>query len=288
MPSAPLIGLDIGGTNIKLVVLDATSLRVLSSEMIPTEAQSGLDHVLERAASLVKKIVKPGATHIGVGIAGLVRQPEGVLYRAPNITHSTDAKVKQILTKHLGVTVAVANDAQCFSLAEAVLGAGKDHRVVCGITVGTGVGGGLIVEKNIFFGANGFAGEVGHMLLKPGQPPKGADDERGDAEQFFSGTALHKRCDKAENPDDLLHGTACAFLHPDIFCEIAWLCTSLTYAYDPSIIIFGGTTGKALKPHLPSIAKELKKWLLPATPVPMLAASTMEHAGAIGAALLTR
>jgi N-acetylglucosamine kinase len=71
-------------------------------------------------------------------------------------------KLKSILSKELGLDVAVENDARCFALGEAMLGAGKGHKVVFGITIGTGVGGGLVVDGKIYGGAHGFAGEIGH------------------------------------------------------------------------------------------------------------------------------
>ena len=189
--------------------------------------------------------------------------------------------------KFFGV-VEVENDSRCFTLAEAVQGAGKDKRVVVGVTMGTGVGGGIVCEGKIFRGEHGFAGEIGHMLLRPGEPPYPTKDTRGEIEQFFSGTAMGKRCEAANKPEEYLEGQACSFLHPHLFREIAWMVTSLTYAVDPSIIVFGGSAGLALKPHLQDIRAELKNWLLPHTPMPELATATCKNPGTLGAALLLR
>ncbi len=130
------------------------------------------------------------------------------------------------------------------------------------------------------------------MLLVPGKipyiDPGSGHSARGDVEQYLSGTALGKRCTAAQNPGEYLQGAACSFLHPDIYREVAWLVTSLTHLLDPSIIIFGGSAGRALRPHLPEIAAELKKWLLPTTPVPEFAVSILEDTAIRGAALLVR
>jgi glucokinase len=150
------------------------------------------------------------------------------------------------------------------------------------------VGGGLVVDKKVYEGANGFAGEVGHMLLQPGNPPFPTDDKRGEVEQFLSGTAFAERCKAALSPEDYLNGEACAFLHPNIYKEVAWLCTNITHAYDPSIIIFGGSMGKALKPHVKKIEEELPHWLLPSVPAPVLAFAEKEHPGTFGALSHTR
>ncbi len=126
------------------------------------------------------------------------------------------------------------------------------------------------------------------MLLMPGKPPYATPDSRGEAEQFISGTALGKRCMQAERPDEYLEGEVCTFLHADVFREVAWLCANLTYAFNPSIIIFGGSTGKALRPHLPVIRVELAQWTIAGTVLPELSMQQLEHPGTLGAALLAR
>jgi predicted NBD/HSP70 family sugar kinase len=125
------------------------------------------------------------------------------------------------------------------------------------------------------------------MLLQPGQPPYPTPDSRGEVEQFLSGTAMRHRCTAAKRPEEYLEGEVCSFMRPDIFREVAWLCVNLTHLLDPSVIIFGGSSGKALKPHFKEIEKEFKKWSLPGSFAPVLAVSSLEHPGALGAALLT-
>jgi predicted NBD/HSP70 family sugar kinase len=105
-------------------------------------------------------------------------------------------------------------------------------------------------------------------------------------EQFLSGTALGRRCEQAKTPNDYLEGEACAFLHPEFFKECAWMCVNLTHMLNPSVIVFGGTTGRALKPHLHTISTELKKWMLPDTPLPVLSVALLKDAATRGAAML--
>lgn len=283
-----VLGVDIGGTNIKIASFDAASFDIVEKAMVPTEAEKGFANVLDRVVELIQKHRTKDTQSFGVCVPGPVEQPAGVLVRAPNIPESQGVRVKTILEQALGTAVAVGNDARCFTLGEATLGAGKGHRVVCGVTIGTGVGGGVVMDGHIVDGAHGFAGEIGHMLLRPGEPPYTSDDKRGTIEQFLSGTAFAERCKAARSPNDYLAGKTCAFLHPEIVKEIAWLCTNVTHAYDPSIIVFGGSNGKALKGHLKAIEQELTHWLLPSVPAPILAIAVREHPGALGAALLSR
>ncbi len=267
---------------------DKNSWEELSYDRFPTDAKRGFSTVLQEAVSHIQKVWQKNTIGVGFGVAGLLAHPEGLLLSSPNIPESLNIPLQKILQEKFKSKIMVDNDSRCFTLAEAVTGAGKGKRVVVGVTMGTGVGGGIIIEGKVMHGEHGFAGEIGHMLLRPGEPPYPTKDIRGETEQFFSGTAMGKRCAAANKPEEYLEGQACSFLHPHLFREIAWMVTNLTYALDPSIIVFGGAAGLALKPHLDDIRTELKHWLLPHTPMPELATATCKNPGTLGAALLLR
>ncbi|MBI3618436.1 ROK family protein [Candidatus Peregrinibacteria bacterium] len=286
MPSSSILGVDVGGTKIAIGRYDATTLTEEEFTIIHTPASEGFSRVFEDVIALIEKMKRPETKAVGLGFPGLIDQSKGMLLRAPNIPGSEHFPLRAALQKRCSLPTRIENDANCFALAEATMGPGKGHAVCIGITLGTGVGGGIVIDGKIVHGARGYAGEIGHMLLMPGKPPYRIADARGDVEQFLSGTAMGKRCAEAKRPEDYLKGEVCGFLRPDVFREIAWMCTTLSHLLDPSIIIFGGSTGKALKPHLPSITKELETWLLPGTPAPLLAISTVKNAGAVGAAIV--
>jgi predicted NBD/HSP70 family sugar kinase len=284
--SQTLLGFDLGGTKIAAALYDTGTWKELAYEQLPTDPGRGFDAVVETIVELIGKMERDDTVGVGVGVPGLLAQPEGRVLRTPNIPGGENYPLAATLRKKVKIPVAVDNDARCFTLAESAIGAGKGGRVVVGITMGTGVGGGIVVEGKVFHGEHGFAGEMGHMLLRPGEPPYPTDDRRGDVEQFFSGTAMGKRCAAANRPEEYLEGKACSFLHPLLFREISWMISSLTYMLDPSVIVFGGSAGLALKPHLGEIEEELQKWLLPGTPMPTLKTATVKHAGTVGAAML--
>ena len=288
MASGSIIGVDLGGTKIVVASYDAATFEVQASEKVPTGASRGFAHVLEDVIGLIEKLRAPDTTAVGIGVAGLIRQPRGVLINAPNIKDAIDIPVKKLMEDRLKLPVHVDNDANCFALAEARMGAGRDGKVVIGLTLGTGVGGGIVIDGNIFHGADGFAGEIGHMLLQPGQPPYETEDKRGEVEQFLSGTAMGNRCPEAKDPSEYLHGAVCSFLHPKIFREAAWLCVSLTYLLNPSVIVFGGSAGNSLMGHLHEVEDEVRKWMLPGTPLPPLAKAQLKDPGVLGAALLCK
>ncbi len=280
-----VIAVDLGGTKADVARLDANTWKIESQERIPTRATEGFPTVLEDIAAAIARHRDDSTVAVGIGVPGLVTK--GIVLTSPNIAKSTNVQVKKTLEDLTKLPVHVGNDANCFTLAEARLGAGKGKSVVAGITFGTGVGGGIVLDGKVFEGAHGYAAEFGHMLLQPGKPPYKTDDLRGEVEQFLSGTAMGKRCEAAQSPEDYLDGAACSFMQPDIYREVAWLCANLLYMLDPDVIIFGGSAGHSLAKHVDAIEAELKKWLMPGTPLPTIVAATTKHAGILGAALLT-
>lgn len=281
-----VLGIDLGGTKIAAALYDATG-KSLNAVSMPTLAAEGPLAILKRLAEIIEQMRMPDTQAVGVGAPGLIGL-DGIVHTMPNIPGTEGLLFGQLLSKNINLPVMVDNDANCFALAEARYGAGKNEPIVVGITLGTGVGGGIVINGSLFRGAHGYAGEFGHMLLRPGEPPFATDDKRGDVEQFLSGTAMGRRCEAAGKPEDYLDGQVCSFMRPDIFREAAWLCASLNHALDPSVIIFGGSAGRALGPHLDAIRKELSQWTLPNTPLPRLSIAERTDAATLGAALLTR
>lgn len=286
MPGKNIIGIDLGGTKCAIARFSNPAMIQEEYRQIPTRAHDGFSAVLDDIVEVVMQMRTPETSAIGIGVPGLVRQPDGILLNAPNISDSKNIPVKQILEERLKLPVFVGNDANCFVLAEARLGSATGYKTVIGITFGTGVGGGIVINGNLFEGAHGYAAEIGHMLMIPGHPPFETQDKRGEVEQFLSGTAMGKRCTEASTPEDYLEGAVCSFMQPEIFREVAWLCTNLIYLLDPDVIVFGGSAGYALTKHIDEIHRELLTWTLPNTPLPVIVAATTKNAGVVGAALL--
>lgn len=286
-PGSTLIGVDLGGTKTAVALYDAVTLERIDGRMTPTDADRGFAAVQEHVLAEIAAFRRPDTVGIGLGVPGFL-DPSGTVLSMPNIPGSAGSKPAAWLSEKTKLPVAIDNDARCFAYAEALHGAGKGHAIVLGITLGTGVGGGIVIDGKIFRGSRGYAGEVGHMLLQPGHPPYPTDDRRGDAEQFLSGTAMGKRCEAASSPQDYLEGAVCGFMQPQVFREVAWLVTDVLHVLDPSVIVFGGSAGRALKPHLPVIETELKIWLLPGVVPPLLKIAELPDAAVRGAAMLVR
>ncbi len=186
---APTIGVDVGGTKILGIVL-APDGSVLAEQRSPTpRSAEGLLAAIASTARELAPVTGVGNPPVGVGMPGLVDRT-GSLHVAPNLIGGDGLEVRAGLMRlGLGPEVAVENDATCAVEGEHAFGALRGTAVGCMITLGTGIGGGLVVNGNVVLGAHGFAAEVGHMVVvEEGRPcPCG---QRGCWEQYASGNSL--------------------------------------------------------------------------------------------------
>jgi glucokinase len=188
MPTVLTIGVDVGGTKCLGVAVGADGVpRAQHRLPTPSDGPGLLDAVADVVTTLQEKV---GTVEgVGVGVPGLVDR-RGVLRFAPNIPGVTELAVGQALTERLGgARVQVDNDATCAGWAETVGGAATGCGNVLLVTLGTGIGGGLVVGGRLMRGANGFAGEIGHIVVDPHGPlcPCG---QRGCWERYASGSGL--------------------------------------------------------------------------------------------------
>jgi glucokinase len=163
-------GIDLGGTNIKSGLLSRDG-KILIEKSVPSEVNAGVDHVLDRMADCVKDSLREAGEGamiegVGVGVAGLVEFERGILLEAPNLPGWQRIEVKAELQKRLGMNVVVENDANAAALGEYAYGAGQGATEMLMITLGTGVGGGLILNGKVYHGSIGAAGEFGHMTIQ--------------------------------------------------------------------------------------------------------------------------
>lgn len=163
-----IVGVDVGGTKILARLVDPTNGAATRRVKLPTPSD-GPKSVLDAVAEVVEELDPDAeADAIGVGVPGLVRA-DGVVTRCPNIVGWTEpVKVSAGLAKRLKRPVTVANDVNCGAVAEHRVGAGVGFKDVLAVFVGTGVGGGLVLENQLRSGEGGMAGEIGHLTVFPG------------------------------------------------------------------------------------------------------------------------
>jgi fructokinase len=185
------IGIDLGGTKTEGIVLDAAGRSVVR-ERVPTESARGYEAIVSRTAELVDRLRPhaPGAAHVGIGTPGSTLVRDGRLKNS-NTTCLNGRPLHHDLERVIGMPVRIENDANCFAVAEAVHGAGRGHRLVFGVILGTGVGGGIVIDGIPWAGRQHIAGEWGHHRLDPAGP-KCYCAQRGCAETLLSGPALER------------------------------------------------------------------------------------------------
>ena len=234
------IGVDLGGTKIEAIALDRGGREVFRKRIATPRGDYAA--TISAVAALVGEA---GGGSIGIGIPGALSHVTGLVKNA-NSTWLNGKPLKQDLEKALGREVRLANDANCFALSEATDGAGKGARVVFGVILGTGVGGGIVVDGRVLMGANAIAGEWGHNPL----PLPGAEDlplpacycgRSGCIETYLSGPGLardHERSTGERVPPEQ------AVLHPETMRRyterLARALAGVVNVLDPEVIVLGG------------------------------------------------
>lgn len=229
------IGVDLGGTNIRAGIRENDS--IFNRRQAPLTEKLSLESTLDQLIDLIKPLVSPDVKGIGIAVPSIVDSKNGVVYDVVNIPSWKRVELKSILEKEFNVLVQVENDANCFALGEWSYGKAKGHRNVVGITLGTGVGSGLILDNKIFSGNRGGAGEIGYLNYKD------RDFEFYGGSFFFQ--EMH-HTSAFELSQRATAGDAQAMKIWDEYgTHIGNLIKSVMYAYDPEVIVFGGSISNA-------------------------------------------
>ena len=191
------IGIDLGGTKTEGVLVDE-EFQVIERKRVPTNQNNGYESILETIQNLVSDLKKNNEkTSIGVCTPGALSKESGLIKNS-NTQCLIGKDLRNDLEKILDQEISIENDANCFALAEARLGAAKNLETVFGVIMGTGVGGGLVINSKIHSGRTNIAGEWGHHCIKP----NGNEcycGRKGCVETYISGPALEKKWNELTN-----------------------------------------------------------------------------------------
>lgn len=190
------IGVDLGGTNIKAGLVDMEAGKVIASTSIPTLARDGHDAVLQRMVDVVKRVMAENnlttaeVGGIGVGLPGVLDLEKGTTVFLPNLPGTwPNVPVRQVISDQTGLPVSLLNDVRAITLGEWRFGAGKGVDTMACFAIGTGVGGGLVINNQLNLGLGGTAGELGHQIIDYNGPRCGCGNH-GCLEAFASGPAI--------------------------------------------------------------------------------------------------
>ena len=202
------IGIDLGGTKIEGILLD-DSFNVVERTRIPTQQEKGYKSIINSIVSLVEELKIKASDNVTIGVStpGAISKKSGLIKNS-NTQCLIDMPLKEDLKQALDQEIAIENDANCFALAEATLGAAKNHNVVFGVIMGTGVGGGIVINGEVHRGRTYIAGEWGHHTLRI-NGNKCYCGKLGCVETYISGPALEKRwtelTEKTESLPSIIH-----------------------------------------------------------------------------------
>lgn len=188
------LGIDLGGTKISTALMDREG-DILAQDYRPTLAKGGQEAVLQRILDATQAVMSQAdatadqVIAIGVGAPGPMEAKEGILTAPPNLPGWVNVPLKRLIEEGTGIRTFLENDANAAALAEFHYGAGIGSKNMIYVTVSTGIGGGIILNRELYYGSNGAAGEVGHMTLLRDGPLCGCGN-RGHLEALASGTAI--------------------------------------------------------------------------------------------------
>ena len=186
-----VIGIDIGGTSARAIVLDPSSFKI-KKQLTATSSDNGreLVHIIKSLVEELEKSTNQSFPTLGLGIAGLAHR-SGIVKYSPNLPNLIEFPITTEIENELGIPVVIGNDATVGTIAEWKIGAGKGSDNFTLVTLGTGIGTGFVIDGRLILGNNGFAGEAGHMTIDVNGPVH-ITGQRGPWEYFASGNALNR------------------------------------------------------------------------------------------------
>jgi glucokinase len=319
LPSGTFAGIDLGGTNMQLGIVacgtKSDDAKIIGESKKKTKSDEGQDAVIGRIcegvveACAAAKVSVKDLSGIGIGAPGAVDPHEGVVLEAVNLRWD-DVPLAAILQKRLGVPVYLDNDVNVAVYGEKVLGAGRGFDDLVGIWIGTGVGGGLVLNGKMYYGHYFTSGEIGHTLLLPNNPPghrslehncsRTALVERiirliagnrksiipklvdGDLSKIKSKTLA-----RAYEENDLLTREVIDDAADMIGVAAANVVTLLSI---PRVVLGGGLTEAIGKPFVERVQASCRRFAFPerCKQVTVVASELMDHAGVYGAAMIAR
>ena len=300
-------GIDLGGTTVKLAYFNERG-DLLDKWEIPTRSGNGGADILPDIAAAVlgyleeKGISKDSVIGLGIGVPGPVSR-EGVVNKCVNLGWGV-FNIEQQLQELTGLPVRAGNDANVAALGECWMGGGKGFGSLVMATLGTGVGGGIILDGKILYGARGAAGEIGHMVLDRDETESCGCGKKGCVEQYCSATGvvrMAKRFLAADDRPSSLRGKAdltckdifdasaagdpvAADILERVYARLAEFCANLANCFDPEVIVLGGGVSKAGQVLLDGIRRHFDKYVFHAmADMKFVLATLGNDAGAFGA-----
>lgn len=272
-----VIGIDLGATNIRGAVVSGASLADIVSVRIRSDGV--MEDVLEDIFTVIDALMEPGIAGIGIGVPSVVDVEAGIVYDVQYIPSWVEVPLKRLLEAKYRKPVFVNNDANCFAVGEYYFGKGRGLSSMVGLTIGTGLGGGLIIHHKLFAGYNCGAGEIGLLPYKD------------NILEFYCSGSFFKNVyglDGVKVYEAARAGDGRALeLYGELGTHVGQAIKTAVYAYDPEICVLGGSVSQAYDLFSATMWKEIRTLVYAKTLERIrIEVSDLKNSGILGAAAL--
>ena len=284
------IGVDIGATKTNFALISGTKILQKKGFSNPQKSKYLLQSIEITLEKMIANLPQDKVRGIGLGVPGPLNEKRTLVLNPPNLDGFENYPLAARIQKRLRIKTVMENDAKCFTLAEAVMGAGKKAKIVLGITLGSGVGGGLVINGKIYKGAFGSAGEVGHMTIN-NDGPRCSCGGLGCLEEYASGKFFARKGVSSFN----LQNRAAAGdkkainIYKEYGRYLGVGISNCVNLLDPDIVVLGGGISMAYPLFIETAQKEISRRVISPSAqryVKIKQAKFGVWSGAVGAALL--
>jgi glucokinase len=300
-----IVGVDLGGTYVKIGLVDSKNGKILKKSSIETKVELGGEEVVKRIANAIVELTEGTDYHaVGIGSPGSIDKENGIVRFSPNFPDWHNFPLGSLLSELLGKNVYVENDANSFALGEKWFGAGIGKNHIVALTLGTGVGGGVISHGTLITGSTGIGAELGHVIINPNGPLCGCGNY-GCLESYASATAIVRMATerKKKFPDSIIFknekvtakavfdaardGDRLALMLRDEVVEaLAIGITGFVHIFNPEVVIIGGGVSRAGDILFEPLRKRVNELVMPTfkDTFEIIQSPLVENAGILGAA----
>lgn len=273
------IGVDLGGTNLRLGLVE--NGEVIKKISLPSPANKmSYEQSIEYLKDSVECLIKPKVDGIGIGVPSIVDTEKGIVYDVVNISSWREVHLKKILEELLHIPVFVNNDCNCFVLGEHLYGPGRKYSHLAGVTLGTGLGMGLILNGELYEGNNGGAGEIGCL------PYLDQNLEYYCSANFFAGKDTTGKIASGQAGEGDEKALA---LWAEFGMHVGNMILSVMYSYDPQAIVLGGGLAASFRLFEPAMRETMRNYAYKrALDRIYIYVSHLADAGILGASSLTK
>jgi glucokinase len=271
------IGIDLGGTNVRAGIVHDNALQKINSLRI--NARGSAEEVLQELFSVTDQLMNDSITAIGIGVPGLVNVEEGIVYDVVYIPAWKEVPLKKWMEDRYKIPVFIDNDANCFALGEYYFGKGRGYDSLLGLTIGTGLGGGIIINKKLYPGKNGGAGEFGMIGYLDQTVEYYASGQFFENVHKIKGEEVFKRA---------LDGNEAAIkMYEEMGHHLGNAIKTILYALDVELIVLGGSVRHAWQWFNKPMWEQIKTFgFQNAVKHLKIEISDLENSGILGAAAL--